>query len=80
MSNEIKICDVNIEDEMGNKIKIGSAKLQIDVMPENLAFNKEKLIVLQKLDLQFKEGEAIYNNGGFWTNARYDLERGEVFK
>lgn len=68
---EIKILDICLIDENGNSLKIGSAKVLIDILPKTIISDKEKMIILKDINLFFKDGDVIYNNGGYWLNAKY---------
>ena len=66
---------VCIIDNNGNKLQIGSARIEIKLIEKTMISRKEKRIILRKLDLSFKEGEDIYNNGGWILNLDKGIKR-----
>jgi len=74
MAEEIKICDVCIIDDRGAKIKIGTAKLEIILLERTMISPKEKRITLKNLNIEFDEGDKLYDTGGSTLNILDSLK------
>jgi len=72
MEEITKSVGIYLIDENECKIKIGSARVFIEIQPPTwISSIKEKYIILEKINLDFNEGDVIYQNNLRWLDPKF---------